>query len=336
MALQNLFTLLLNDRNKRLAFVAEPKMLDWQYPSLTEKQAYHNHIFHHVEVNQDHVYFAFPWATLIDVYLVYDNNEISLGSEFIETLKKEADRFKGRKIHTVCQHIKWKMLTELWEYVGIGHVHLSHCEYQTEDTEKLSFYPWTLIATNYENSQRSEGLFVKNNKDKNYLASFIGNHNDKYRSDIRKNLEKIAVGRSNICYELGEEWFYQRTVYHQQMSRKKSLGENFKDVQDLKTKRYNHVISDSVFSFCPEGTGPNTIRLWESMAVGSIPVIFADTWRPPQIKGLQWEDFSVRIPIENYQNTIEILESISAEKREIMKNNCLNAYKKFASIRCFT
>ena len=328
-----LFSDLLEDRKKRIANIIVVEFVDWQYPSLTEKQAYYNHIFHHNKPNPEHAYFAFPWATLIDVFRVTDSAKLEL--QFVEELKRKLEEFKGRRIHTVCQHIRWKMLKKLWEHIGITDAHLSHYEINVENTDALSFHPWTLIATNYENPERNNGLCVKSNKDKSYLASFVGNHNEFYRSEIRTNLVSAVSGRKDVYYDLGEDWFYQTIVYGHQMSRY-SIDEEFNKTQNRKTERYNNIISDSIFSLCPEGSGPNTIRLWESMAVGSIPVIFADTWKPPQIKDFNWDEFSVRIPIENYSKTMEILDAIDDEKREMMKNKCLTVYNKFASMRCFT
>ena len=105
---------------------------------------------------------------------------------------------------------------------------------------------------------------------------------------------------------------------------------------EKETQRYNNILSDSIFSLCPEGTGPNTIRLWESMAIGVIPVIFSDDWIPPKITGLDWSDFSVFIKNTNLKDTISILSSFSEEELERMKLNCINAYKYFRQMDCFT
>jgi hypothetical protein len=56
----------------------------------------------------------------------------------------------------------------------------------------------------------------------------------------------------------------------------KEIESHHLDEHDQKTFRYNTILSDSVFSLCPLGAGPNTLRFWESIAVGSIPVIFSN------------------------------------------------------------
>ena len=105
---------------------------------------------------------------------------------------------------------------------------------------------------------------------------------------------------------------------------------------EKETQRYNNILSDSIFSLCPSGTGPNTIRLWESMAIGVIPVIFSDDWIPPKITGLEWNNFAVFIKKTNLENTISILRSFPRKKIETMKLNCINAYKYFRQMDCFT
>jgi hypothetical protein len=48
---------------------------------------------------------------------------------------------------------------------------------------------------------------------------------------------------------------------------------NIKDRNKFK-QRYKDVLLNSKFALCPPGTGVSTIRLYEAMAAGSVPVIF--------------------------------------------------------------
>jgi hypothetical protein len=45
----------------------------------------------------------------------------------------------------------------------------------------------------------------------------------------------------------------------------------------------------------PIWRGPNSIRLWEAISSGSIPVILSDTYRPPGPREL-WDDAVVFVP----------------------------------------
>ena len=50
----------------------------------------------------------------------------------------------------------------------------------------------------------------------------------------------------------------------------------------------------SRYSLCPSGAGPNSIRLWESLAVGAIPIILADTLELPEHE--DWDKAVLRVP----------------------------------------
>ena len=64
------------------------------------------------------------------------------------------------------------------------------------------------------------------------------------------------------------------------------LPENMHDMYATVSRR-------SVFVLCPRGYGVCSIRLFETMMMGRVPVILSDDWTPPD--GLDWDGFSVRI-----------------------------------------
>jgi hypothetical protein len=63
-------------------------------------------------------------------------------------------------------------------------------------------------------------------------------------------------------------------------------------VDDKASIEFQDSLRNSTFSLCPSGSGPNSIRLWESIGAGSIPVILADTYAPPGPRDL-WERAAV-------------------------------------------
>ena len=56
---------------------------------------------------------------------------------------------------------------------------------------------------------------------------------------------------------------------------------------------YKQLIARSKFVLCPRGFGASTIRIFETMALGRVPVVISDAWRPPP--AAPWSDFSVRV-----------------------------------------
>lgn len=282
---------------------------EWQEPTSTELHYFNNHL--QKNFNNDFVYIGYSWANHIDKGKLLTQ----------ETIEKIRNITKQKT--TVCQHIRWKYLIDLWRKLEIQTVFLSHCEKNTK-YQGINFKPWPLFATNYFYCDKEH--LIK--REKKYLASFIGAHRKDYRSDIRSKLKEYfdKNKRQDIFYKLNEDWFYQKNIFEN----KKFDKEHHRQEALV----YNQLLCDSTFSLCPEGTGPNTIRVWESTALGSIPVIYSDEWLPPQIKDMSWDEFSIFIPQKDYEQTIDILSSISEEKIKTMQKNCIIAFNKFNDMTC--
>ena len=160
--------------------------------------------------------------------------------------------------------------------------HLSHKDSTSERKQEeigtsLALHGWPLIAVNYVTPDRSEGMERKPMEERKLLASFIGAHMPHYRDDSRIKLFEAAkeCGRDDVFVDLGNEWHFNKVVYEEQVLNREVEAHHI-DEHHKKTFRYNSILSDSKFSLCPEGAGPNTLRFWESIAVGSIPVIFSE------------------------------------------------------------
>lgn len=304
----------------------------WQWPAATEQAYFYNHLFQHPEAsdNASPRYVGVPWATIIDSREV---GEFCHSSAFSELRGALGDR--GRRYYTVCQHIHWRELVDAWLKLGITDVCLSHFDTTVHDLPGLRFHSWPLLAANYEADERSQGLRVVPPASKRHLASFIGSHAAYYPDDTRLKLQALfARGHHGVIVELRDEWFYGPMVYPARGAGETLAPEYCREVL-LRTVRYNEILSDSVFSLCPAGTGPNTIRLWESMAVGSIPVVFSDTWVPPTALGFDWDSLAIFVKRAELPETIDRLRSISPSQRERMSLNCINAYHSFRTARCF-
>ncbi|HEV3272932.1 MAG TPA: exostosin family protein [Candidatus Methylacidiphilales bacterium] len=71
-------------------------------------------------------------------------------------------------------------------------------------------------------------------------------------------------------------------------------------------KRYVDVGQRSKFILCPRGLSPSSIRLFETMCMGRVPVILADEWVRPE--GPQWESFSIQVPEREARSVPGLLE----------------------------
>tara|TARA_R100000664_G_scaffold34234_1_gene55434 strand:+ start:1922 stop:2734 length:813 start_codon:yes stop_codon:yes gene_type:complete len=116
-----------------------------------------------------------------------------------------------------------------------------------------------------------------------YKTSFIGSSST---HNIRKELFELNNNNDIIVRDTGN-WFYEKPS-------------NDRGKYSNKFKEY---LLSSKLSLCPQGTGPSTIRLYESMAVGSIPIIFNDVKVPTG-----FEKYVIRL------NSVNQVNDLNAEK----------------------
>ena len=312
----------------------------WQYPCATEKHAYENHASIARGKNLDnnlkvvHTYLGLPWATYIDNKLI-PNLVLSYVRPRISGMRSLAHAHGYRlAVHTVCQHIYWDRLINDFNRLGITDLHLSHLENNTLSLQRkfqLNIHSWPLIAVNFVHNDRAKGFTVgKSVNQKRYLASFVGAYMPHYRSDIRVRLFKTAQndGGKDLCVVLKDEWHFNKIVYEEQV-KKIALQQDFLENHANATVEYNQILSDSVFSLCPEGAGPNTLRVWESMAVGAIPVILSDDWIPPDFNhyGFNLKECFVFFPTKDLDRLFAYLRSVDKETLAKLQANCMKYFE---------
>jgi hypothetical protein len=79
--------------------------------------------------------------------------------------------------------------------------------------------------------------------------------------------------------------------------------------------RYVEIARRSQFILCPRGLAPSSIRLFETMCMGRVPVILADEWVRPE--GPQWDAFTIQIPERDARSVPDILEEKEAAAYEM-------------------
>ena len=320
----------------------------WQYPCTTEKQAFDNHQALPGGANIDaanrvvHAYLGLPWATYIDKRRFPREVLAYLRPRLMSLRSLAIANGYELALHTVCQQIYWRHLIHQFRDLGITDLHTSHCERSSnQERERCGFriHSWPLIAPNIENPDRTMGLTIgKPTPERRYLASFIGAHMQHYRSDVRVQLLEATRrdGGSDLLFELVDEWHFNKIVYTDQVgSRPVRVSDT--EQHDARTRRYNEVLSDSVFSLCPEGAGPNTLRIWESLATGAIPVIIADDWLPPTVPGsaVSLTDCCIFVPSSEIDGVFRRLRDIGPQRVAELQQRCIQAYPLFRDLTAF-
>ena len=288
--------------------------LFWQYPVITEKTFY--------EQNKDNnCYIGFPWATIIDKR--YNLNII------LKILHPHIS-FNSFQ-YTCCQHVSFRNLIPLFKALNISLVYSPHKIKGEDKIQGIIIKPCPLYAVNIEDVKRSK-MFQSVDlleHPRKFLYSFMGGYQRGYLSNIRNNIFNLKKRHDTYIQNTGE-WHFNQLVYHP--SQNNELAENIDEKHTNKTSIYNKTLLSSRYSLCPSGSGPNSIRFWESLACGSIPVLLADTLDLPH--NPLWEDSIVIVSEKKIKNIDSILEKISEEKEDEMRRNCIKLYQYYR--KCFS
>jgi len=90
---------------------------------------------------------------------------------------------------------------------------------------------------------------------------------------------------------------------------------------------YYEDMRKSTFCLCPRGWSPWTLRAYQGMMVGCIPVIIADEIEFPFENTMDWSQLTIKIAEKDVNQTMDILRGISEEKIRKMQDNIDQVWK---------
>ena len=128
-----------------------------------------------------------------------------------------------------------------------------------------------------------------------YLYSFMGSTGN---AAVRPNLARLAHPRSS---------FQDTSADFARLLRWEMSPRERRDYH----RRYAELTKASKFILCPRGLSCSSIRLFETMRMGRVPVILSDDWLPPH--GPCWEKFVVRVREKKFWQVPRILEEREEE-----------------------
>lgn len=260
---------------------------DWQYPAVTEQHAYlqmRKKAGSGFQLPEDTAYLAFPWATLIDLSTHAQNR-----SDKIATLKTQLGLLRTalapyRRILTVCQHIRLREHIHLFADAGVTDVFWSHCQKdqgQVPERPDITLHPFPLFPV-----QQVPVTYRDIHAPRPLLYSFVGAKSTEIYMTQSRNMILEALQNDPEGKIIDRtQWHYNKVVYDKQITaRHTGISEPLED-HDAAAE-FRDILQKSVFTLCPSGTGPNSIRLWEAALNGSIPVVLSDQYAPPDAAGL--------------------------------------------------
>jgi hypothetical protein len=164
--------------------------------------------------------------------------------------------------------------------------------------DNIVFTPHTLLKDSYKCIPHYNNIIKKHDfvevEKRKFKFSFFGSYNTHL---IRKELDRYNSKETPII-DTGS-WHYYKDDNH----------------RNLQERSYIQNLTNTVFNLCPQGTGSSTIRLYESMACGSIPVLFNDVKVPDCV-----QDLCLRTTIENLQYDIENFNNTQQKCKQIYEN----------------
>lgn len=106
------------------------------------------------------------------------------------------------------------------------------------------------------------------------------------------------------------------------------VKETHKWISQEGRNEFKNVLARSRFSLCPRGFAPNSIRFWESLQAGAIPILISDTALLPE--GFDWNSCCIRVSEKDISQIQYIIGQISPDREREMRQACLVAHSMFS------
>lgn len=288
---------------------------EWQYPAATEKHAA-DRVASLCMFSRGTIYLGFPWANLIDRLNCNDERSEALALQ----LEKCSELASGyRRVVTVCQHIYLFKYLNLFGGAGVTDIFWSHATKSTNQElilaghNGLTIHPFPLLPVAYEKGDFSS------NTEKKYLFSFVGAKSTLgYRTNSRNDIIEHLSSSPRGYVKSRDGWHYAKQVYKEQVKGiqdEAAKNDERGSSQERKTREFIDLMKDSIFTLCPSGTGPNSIRLWEALQTRSIPVVLADGLLLPGEPEL-WNSACLIVPEtqQEIKKLPELLQTVYSDK----------------------
>jgi len=290
--------------------------LFWQYPVITEKTFSD-------QCKDIEQYIHVPWATIIDKK-IHENHGLKLIYSSLSPYIKTINNI------TCCQHISFRQLIPLFKALKINYLFTPHKIIGEDIIEGIYIISCPLYAVNIEDNNRNDLFRDKDlsfflNFDRKYLYSFQGAYDKRwYLSEVREKIFTMEHPENTYIKHIGD-WHFEKIVYNDKQNINGEL--NTSDNHNNETMEYNELLLNSRYTLCPSGSGPNSIRFWEALAIGSIPILLSDTLDLPENE--LWDKAIIKIKEKDLDNMINILNKISKEEECERRENCIKIYNHF-------
>jgi hypothetical protein len=259
---------------------APPADLPWQRPNNTEGVAWER--LRSWPGRTEAIYLPFPWASWIDA--------VQRG------LRPPEPPLRGGMpagpVASVCQHIDALDHLNSLRSAGITDLFWSHATRAETQRAGLRLHPFPLLPVRCLSHPPPPAPIPSARRPLLYCFQGFQPAGDG-RSEVRRWLLQLPPRPDALMEERGE-WHFEQQVYREQVH-----GQSPDPVRHQRlaadASSYVAALRGSCFALCPAGAGPNSIRLWEALGYGAIPVILSESLRLPG-DGALWEQAALFVP----------------------------------------
>jgi len=260
--------------------------IPWQQPNATEAYAAERLAIGTATPHPAASYCPFPWASLID--RLRRGLAPAAGAPQAEGLHRSA----GTLQLTVCQHIWALEHLDLFRAAGITDLFWSHAACSSQLVAGIRIHPFPLYPVRCATHPPTEAHQAPWQRP--LLYSFQGAYAaGSYLTPVRDWLLHLPP-RPDARLERRDEWHFEQAVYREQLLGLPTDAARAA-ARDAQAGAYAETLQQSCFALCPSGSGPNSIRLWEALGYGAIPVILADGLCLPGDPHL-WQQAALFVP----------------------------------------
>lgn len=258
-------------------------------------------VFHAVSRPEDAAFFLFPW----DIGQYVDGGR----GDAIEAVIRQLPFFSGReRRHIVCDDGDFTTGPRL-------PVRLFKISVTTDWAGDCVPMPYTLPAHMFKDAARFDWDGIR------YDASFVGNATNILRRAVTASVQAQAQTlRVKVDFD---DAFAVRDGYFFNTREGRDP-----DVTAKRQNLYRKSLAESYTVLCPPGIGPHSIRMYETMYMGRIPVLFGDNALYPLERLVAYDDFCLRVPRDAVMDTGVVLERwLRAQTKGEIREKCVLACK---------
>lgn len=197
---------------------------------------------------------------------------------------------------TICQHIQYEAIIPILRQIGVSVLFTPHAS-QTKVYDGITVLPFPHYPLHTAPPA----------PEKNILYTFIGAPTHHMRTAFFK---MSHPDNTLVCSRKG--WHFW------------TAGINYASY----TQEYKNALQQSRFAICLRGVGSSTIRFWEALGAGAIPILISDDMALPS--EVNWDECIIRIPEKDILSIPLRIANINFEQEQRMRSNCLHAYTLFS------